>query len=353
MRRGLAPHNDLTRFARPWQYLKAHQTHNWQAIDDFAQKKLVHELRFGSSRFVFAVYPGVDEYSHLTDPFSDKTKNAYKNFDAHLGAIFSELQKRGEDQTTLVFVVSDHGHGVVREHFDVGPWLHRHLKFKTFYYTNIFKFRFDAVSMVSGNGMAHLYFKGQNGWAGRLLFEELKSQNLLLDELRLHPLVDFIVCAGGEDRFHILSAAGVAQLSYNAAGQTFQYAYRGEDPLKVFAKSRDTAHQTFSLAESLSLTFAGAYPDAFWQMVQIFQSPRTGDIVVLSKPGADLRQKFERYEHHSGHGGLQREHMLVPLLSNAPLTSGCFRSVDVFPTLLTLLGETIPAGCEGKPIPLR
>ena len=58
------------------------------------------------------------------------------------------------------------------------------------------------------------------------------------------------------------------------------------------------------------------YPDAIAQIVQLFKSPRCGDIVISAETGYDLRKDYEYPEHKSSHGSLKREHMVVPLIIN-------------------------------------
>ncbi len=340
VKKGLAAKQDLTKYSRVWRFLQAHQSHNWQRADAFVQKKLMSVLKSSTNtlpKLIFAVFPGVDEYSHLTDPASPATCAAYEAFDKHVGEVFAELDRQGRLQNTLVMVVSDHGHGSVTKHFDIGPWLESHLRLKTFYHSHIFKFKFEAVSMVSGNGMAHLYFKGADGWAGRMRFEELRFKNLLLDELRFHEAVDLIICQDQQNQLQLLSGGGQASLAFDEVEQKFHYAYSGEDPLQIFPKSQNKVSHCLSAEESLAMTFDKAFPDAFVQLWQIFKSPRCGDVVVLAKPGFDLRERYERHEHKSGHGGLQRDHMQVPFLANVPLPKKQWRSVEVFELILEAL----------------
>ena len=103
-----------------------------------------------------------------------------------------------------------------------------------------------------------------------------------------------------------------------------------------------------TVEESLRLTYDSNYPDAFEQLSQIFRSDRTGDVIVTSKKGADLRYKFEHPLHKSGHGALSKEHMQVPLLCNHPIERDHIRSVDVMPTILKLTGKPDAVEIDGR-----
>jgi hypothetical protein len=86
------------------------------------------------------------------------------------------------------------------------------------------------------------------------------------------------------------------------------------------------------------------------QLAQIFEAGRTGDLIVTSRPGCDLRSRYEIPEHHGSHGALHREHMAVPLLASHSLprlADGLCRTVDVYPTVLALMGMAVPNGIDG------
>ncbi len=100
--------------------------------------------------------------------------------------------------------------------------------------------------------------------------------------------------------------------------------------------------------ESLRLTESTDYPDGLAQVLQIFRSPRAGDVILSAAKSSDLRLRYEIHEHKSSHGSLHREHMKIPFVSNVRLPDGPVRSVDVFPTVLELLGRDVPDGIDGK-----
>ncbi len=91
-------------------------------------------------------------------------------------------------------------------------------------------------------------------------------------------------------------------------------------------------------SDALNVTADSPFPDALEQIWHLFKSSRTGDIVVTSRPGYDLRGWREWPEHHSSHGALCSKHMKVPILSNRPLSfEGPVRTADLFPTIVDSL----------------
>jgi len=92
-------------------------------------------------------------------------------------------------------------------------------------------------------------------------------------------------------------------------------------------------------------------PDAPRQLLQLFQSPRAGDLVLAAAPGADFRGPWEIPEHRAGHGSLIAEHMEVPIAASVPLPDSAIRTVDLMPTVLERLGVTVPYGVALDGVP--
>jgi predicted AlkP superfamily phosphohydrolase/phosphomutase len=345
--KGLKSGGDLTKFSRIWHYYYSHLTDRWAFIDQAALKKTKRMIEKKEFDFSFVVLPSIDEYAHRSGPKHKRVRQAYAELDTIVGEMIQSLKDNDIYEETLLYIVSDHGHSETTEHFDIGPWLEEKKNLKTFYYTNIFKFKFDAVSMVSGNGMSHLYLKGKNGWESRKTFEEISYDSLLLDELRQRPEIDIVVTEGADGSIHLQTERGHSSFKVDRRDQIW-YQFDGRDPLGIFENGDDRLNRSFSFDESLQYTFSSNYPDVFVQMHQIFKSDRAGDVIVSAKPGYDLRKKFEHPLHKSGHGGLHPLHMRIPLLCNHPIPKQLVRSVDIYPTMLKLMGKPVPSGLDGR-----
>ena len=88
--------------------------------------------------------------------------------------------------------------------------------------------------------------------------------------------------------------------------------------------------------ESLRLTIDSDYPDAPLQILQLFESPRTGDeLVVSSKPKAMTSglPGTENPEHHGSEekdGSLHKDHMVVPVLVSRPAQCSTTYELRIF-----------------------
>lgn len=348
VRKGLPKKRDITRRSRNWHYYYSHLTDRWSFIDDAAYRHTSKLIKDKDFDFLFLVFPSIDEFSHRSSVFHPRVKQAYRQIDTLIGKIVDNLKSAGIYDETLLGVVSDHGLSDTHTHFDVGPWLEKEKKLRTFYYTNILKFKFDAVSMISGNGMANLYFKNQAGWEKRTSFEELSHKGVLLDELRFREEVALVVTQGTDGSIHFQTDKGHGSFKVDQVSKKIKYEFDHDDPLGIFQKADPILQSGFTLDEAMEKTFDSHFPDVFQQMYQLFQSPRTGDVIISANSGYDFRKKFEHPLHKASHGAICPEHMKIPFLLNHKITPSYIRSIDVFPTVLKLMGKDVPKTCEGK-----
>lgn len=335
--RGVSFEGNQTKFWRIWYWYYAHLTDRWGLVDEAAGEKVIKALE-GDPEFLFAVFPAIDEYSHLASPFHPRTIQAYEGLDRGIGKIVATLEKKGWKEETMIVIVSDHGLSETSRHFPLNQFMEK-MGLGVLYYPKIlFKRKFEAASMVSGNGMANVYFKNGHGWKGRTSWESLSERpDRILERLLEQPEVDLLGAQREDGAVVVKSKRGEAVIKGDGT-----YEVHGSDPFGY-----PGLPSTMTDAESLQRTAATDYPDAPAQLLQIFRSRRAGDIVLSAAKGSDLRLRYEIHEHKSSHGALHWEHMQVPLVTNARLPEGPVRSVDVFPTVLKLLGREVPAGIDG------
>ena len=335
--------NNKTRYLKYYLVVKSHFTDRSNSVEDVAGKILLESLE-ASPRFVFCVFPGIDAYSHRYHPFHGKVMESYARLDRYVCKVARRIEQRGELSETLFIVGSDHGLTSTHSHFDSLGFLRRR-GLRPLYYTNVLRHFLDADSsvMVSGNSMAHYYFKNSDGWKRHTLCEEITD---VVEDLRCRPEVD-IVCARTSDmrrEVKIMNQDGEALVSMDGEGSVCYRNVSG-DPLGYgFSRER------IDIQELLQLTIDSDYPDAPLQILQLFESPRTGDVVVSARPGYDLRATHENPEHHGSHGSLHKEHMVVPVLISRRSKYDYARTADIFPSIVRYLGLEVPPGVDGRDI---
>lgn len=336
--RGAGFRGDKTRFSRAYYKIKGHFNHRWDEVDIASRRVFLQSLK-SYPQFSYVVFLGIDTYSHLTHPFHGKVVDSYLRIDESVGLIGKTLEDIGKLDKTLLIIASDHGLSQTHSHFDSVEFMNL-LGFKTFYYPKIFKhYRdADAANMISGNAMTHLYLKSPEGWGRRSTFEEL---NGLVSALLDRHEIDIVAGLDEKGRARIRSERGEA-LAWLDESDYIRYERIYGDPFGYNGLPKKMDRD-----ESLRYSFYTQYPDALLQIIQIFESPRSGDLVVSAKPGFDLRAKHENPEHCSSHGALFREQILVPLGINVKIKKDFVRTVDLYPTILHLLGKPIPRNIDG------
>lgn len=314
----------------------AHYTANYPSLDRAVAASWVAALD-DPWRFLFVVFPGVDGLTHFTDPWDETVLEAYRLVDRALGRFVERARQLGEEPG--IIVASDHGAGVIHQHEDIAVWLENHGVRTLRHPMHVWRRNARAATMVSGNASVQIYLEPRSGRAAPRTESEFPPDLLpMLSDLRSVRLAAFRDDAG---RLTILRRNERASLVEEDG--LIRYLPATGDPLglggMVEARDRDV------LARSLTTDL----PDAPRQLLQVFASPRAGDIVLAAAPGSDFRGPWEIPEHRSGHGSLTADHMLVPIAATIPLPAAPMRTVDLMPTMLEMLDVPIPSGLDGLP----
>jgi hypothetical protein len=340
--RGVPRRGNLTARSRLAWWLFAHETHRWDLVAERGRHHLLASLDLDPD-FVFCLVPDIDEFSHLTNVRSDQTIAAYRRLDRLVGDLFEALEQRRVRNDTLVMVLSDHGLSDVHTHLGLPEWVSAR-GMTPFYYPRIWRRRFDSAVMVSGNGMAHISVRRGNQWTRERTPDDilLRDHGGLLADLVARPEIALTVTRREDGALTARARGGEATIQ-RLDTATIRYQVQGIDPFGYVG-----LEGCWHPAALLAATENTRYPDAAVQLLQLFDSRRTGDIVVCAEVGHDLRDRHERPEHRAGHGSLHADHLLVPWLSTVPLPDTPLRTADVFPSVLHWVGRPIPPGIDGR-----
>ncbi len=343
--RGLTPERDPTRLARKVWGAVAHYAQWHQPSDDSVARHLL-ETASRPVRFVFAQFPAVDGYTHRDGPWAPSVRRALRGVDAAVGELRARLDARGELERTLILLVSDHGSSPVHTHLDLADWFRRRGS-RVLAHPVLWTSEPDVAVMVAGNGSAMVYAQPGRPRDERWPLDRLRRPDALgggwdlVGELAADEAVALVAAAGGDGGVRVLSREGEAEVSRR--GRIIGYRPITGDPLGL--------GRAWSAPERewLEATWDAPYPDAAFQLLDQFRSPRTGDLVVAARPGYDFRGLWEIPEHRAGHGSLTREHMQTPVWSSHPIPPAPLRTVDLFPAMLHWLGVEPPAELDGEP----
>lgn len=334
--RGVHPGGDMTKRVKPIVYTIGHYLHQWRLADSIAARSLVRAVESGVE-FIACTFQGVDGHSHADHSLAPKVVRSYRTIDRAIGEARSLLRRTGRDEQTLWVIGSDHGHSATSKHIDLAREMDG-LGFPTLYYPRLWRQDAHCAEMVSGNGMSQLYFRNGQNWAERMPWEEIEARDVPNALLSLDG-VDLVAGQSSDGATHVRGRRGEGTIVW-AQGKC-SYSFRHDDPLGCGGFEGRSADET------LDMSFGSEYPDAYLQLTQLFRAERSGDLIVTAKQGFDLRARWEIPEHHSTHGSLIPAQMHVPVIISHPIERDHFRTADVFPTVLDLLGHTPEPGLDG------
>lgn len=344
--RGLTVGRDPSRLERKVWGSVAHLTRWHQPSDDSVSRHLLHAAN-RSWRFVFAQFPAVDGYTHQSGHDSAAVHRALTRLDAKVGRLRELLRRKGELESSLILLVSDHGASRIDSHFDLADWF-RSRGVPTLAHPVIWERRPRAAVMVAGNGSAMVYARPGEPRRDRWPIERLRmpesfgSGEDLIAALVREPSVAFVAGESELGGLWLKTAEGSARLWQR--GSEIGYEPVSGDPLQIGRARRSDARRW------LEATWNGAFPDAPYHLLDHFRSQRSGDLLVIAREGYDFRARFEVPEHRYGHGSLIRAHMQTPVWSSHPVPADPLRTVDLFPAMLDWLDVEIPEGIDGESV---
>ncbi len=311
----LPKHGELS---RDLVWATAHFIHRWDLADRRTSWKLGRALR-KDREIVFAVFPSVDEYGHTFGIAGGKPRAALEVIDRLLAETLEGFE--GE-----IVLSADHGLTDTHTHLDLRGIVEER-EGTTIAFPLIARRFPRAVVCESGNAMANVYLPGTGGWAELPSVERCRE---LAEHLLELEGIDSVAYRGEQPHAAVLltrdgeGAVGFDETGLFQEGSAFASSFTGASP-----------------AEALALSHGDRNPDAAFALTSLFASERAGDLVVSASTGFDLRTTAEWPEHHASHGGLHRDHTVVPVLSSAALPPPPLRTLDVFALTLELAGVSL------------
>lgn len=303
---------------------------------------------------IMTYYPGVDEIGHRFGTDSDRYTDALVNIDRIVGEITSLLESSGLGKSVHYVLMADHGMVPAEQSMDILDWIQasRHVRIRrspieaTRYDVRWNQMSgYDAVGGVDAGRVSMIHLRGQRGWPYR------PEPREVIDFVNAQPplsgleAIQMVLLRDGPGQVRAISKNGMVIVERRIEQNDKQYRlseYHG-DPLEYLAEVKLAAFVRagwHSSREWLGATAASRFPDFAPQAVELFDSPRTGDIVIMS---ADDWLLYKRGE-VAGHGSCLARDMRIPLFFAGPeLPKGAQidhgRLVDIAPTIVGLLGE--------------
>ena len=352
-------------------------------------------------KFIFAYYATPDDVCHrlgLTQPYEE----ILRHIDLQVGLVCQSLERAGLLEKTTIALVSDHGMVDTPNHLDLLRYFRKDLGVRTlngdFGYDEMFEQRLEhfgparAVVCVGGDRHAAIHLRPGDRWHERPTPEEINTfaarfgsgpaagQAPLPEMLARLPATDLVMVRLGDDSVRLLGAGGEATINrvrpstgsgrpaFGSEAQARRelvegrrdgvklYRYtvtRGQDPLGYDAHPAMRPlldGRGHDAEEWFRASLQTDRPDCIVQLMEMNDSPRSGDIVLFAREGWDFGT-----HNLAGHGGVARREIVVPwiwagpgLPRKASVRGG--RTVDLMPTMLHLIGRArdVPPGLDGR-----
>lgn len=289
-------------------------------------------------------FPGLDEIGHRFGPNSPQYASAIRNIDRQIGRIATFAQEKSGCEALYMALVTDHGmthtarnrrHDAIVALRSAGLRIADGSQRKNWVHC-------DALALVGTDRCLQLHVRGEGGWGNPGSAEQIGH---ICERLRLGSLCgNQLICRrGGTDQVEIQSNAGNAIVERTGKGTAARFRYCvtvGQDPIHYADDPVIGGLQNgwFDSQSWLAASAGASNPDFVPQVIALFDSPRSGDIVSLASDNWSFAPRFP-----AGHGSCQASDMCVSHYYAGPgLAPGgkikAARLVDVMPTVLDLLG---------------
>lgn len=320
-------------------------------------------------------FPGVDETGHVFGPDSKEYQEAIIVADRAIGRIIDWIAEHGPADGCRYVLVTDHSILPVHPERVSDPvdWLERERGLRIFRGASLLGLQglrevqlagFDAVAILGADRRIALHLRDERGWSASPALEHVREFVSAaaangVDLLQLDG-VGLVCFRTGPNSVEVHSRNGAAIVERRLIQSQRFYRYRPHtsadsnpaDPLGYLTDQvlRDFVQSGWRESRQWLVATAGVeHPDFVPQIVEMFDSPRTGDVVIFAEGDWSFSDRYR-----GGHGSSVEADMRIPMYFAGPgLPAGgsiaCGRLVDLVPTVLDMLGETdrIPPDLDG------
>ncbi len=299
--------------------------------------------------------PGADSVGHDHGPSSPEFRSAVQHVDYQIGRVCDWLETRGLLESSLLVLVSDHGMTDVHTHVDLEAYARQTWRLPTTSRMiqdgptsarRSFYNRHDIVVNHQDGRRASLHFRGSDGWQKPL------PPTLVAAMLKYPPAgkrlwdlegVELVAWLEAADTAVVRTRRGMARVrTVTTDGQTTsEYIPEPDDALGYCDNAALAEFINAGSHDGRAWLRAAAdehWPDVVPSLVPLFRLRRAGQVVLFAEPG------YSFVHEKGGHGGVNRDDMFITMMFAGPgVTPGgtidSARSVDLVPTLLSVLGQ--------------
>ncbi|MBI2343986.1 MAG: alkaline phosphatase family protein [Deltaproteobacteria bacterium] len=296
-----------------------------------------HNLR-RQPDFIYYYFPTIGPLVRTFGSGHPSVREAYRRFDTYLDDVVTLLKNYGLFEHTAMVLSGDHGFSEARHAFDLDTFLEKQFPLMVHAASPSYRrwLEAEAINLMTGNGMSHLYLRSKRSWERRQTMAEIEATPLI-ERLLETPAVDLVMGRSESGGVVVRSRRGRATILEREA---ILYETHGGDPFGYgVLPTRLTSR------EVLAQTIQSRYPDGPVQVVQLFRSPRAGDLVLSAADG----YCFGPQTTPLSEGRLCHETLMVPCAMSIPSChDGPLRTADLFPLVLHEAGLQPRHTIDGK-----
>jgi arylsulfatase A-like enzyme len=302
-------------------------------------------------------FPGVDEIGHRFGSGSPEYEQALTVVDEAIGRIIAGVEMSAPGDAVYYVLVTDHGHQTCppERKVDLKAWVERSQGLKVFSgdlqggiagLRAMTLNRYGAVIINGAFRRGAIFLRGPEGWESEPSADAIRRIVEGDDEQAGIAAVPGIAVACYREApgvVHVVSRGGRGLIERRVRPGGKEYRLVPDGDVLGYMRNADLAafvaggwHDSRSW---LAATGGEEFPDFVPQIVELFDSPRAGDVVVFAESDWTFDPQLP-----GGHGSVVAADMRVPFYFAGPdLPAGasipCGRTVDLVPTVLDLLGE--------------
>ena len=341
-------------------------------------------------RFILAYFVTPDTLGHAHGIEAPPYTKMILDIDRQIGHVCRSLESAGLLERTHVTLISDHGFVETPEYTDVAEYFRKELKIPTIsklygrgepFEKRIAHFaKARAVVVTGGKRRCSIHLRPGEHWWQRPTEEQIDgfirdcgepssrprgrtgpADSGLPAMLAEFEAVDLVMVRLGDNSVRVQGKCGVGVIDRVCRDGRKLYRYRvrsGTDPLGYASNPPAAALMDGGHHEAeawLRATLDTPRPDVVVQLIELNDSPRSGDVTLFAADGWDFSKSD-----CGGHGGLLRHEIVVPWVWAGPGLPAKARirgarTVDLMPTMLHLIGrgDAVPTGLDGHSLAER
>jgi len=333
LNRGCGLVRDPAFFHMHSKFRKARRMSDLNAADEMAFAWFCSALRRETDFIFYSLPQEIRGNEHIG---YDGAVGMYRNLDERIGKAVSLLKEKDMYDDTALLLTCDCNYEEKTEDSDINSILSQKYNTVSLNIQHGSWHNADIVALTSGTSMAHLYIKGK-GWHEKAFFDDAKTMGLT-DLLLKNEKIDIIAGRNESGGITVQSRRGIAEMGESENGH-ITYSAGASDPFGFDVASNSGGDVSLVPMDD------SRYSNAVEQLLQIFRSKRSGDIVVSAKPNASILPLHGQPSHTSG--SLSSEHIIVPLFSSVKFRTP-IKSVDIFVSVMDILGITPSHAMDGS-----